>query len=215
MSSAIASFPLRLDPPRFQPIPIVEDTLLRVNGCLVVLNESPAEHFLLPYRTEPLTPWWPLYVTGSNQALWSSVTTGLRTAISSHRVSRTAPSTTLSTSSISTSGPTPIRSSPRGAPSRSSTGSTTVGKTTSTTWHSTCSWRGVRRNAFRRFFNSFTSSLSQTGTFAMCRLSLPATRDHTILDDRVITRVGISCFRLVLSAITSLPRCLPPLPSRI
>jgi len=37
-----------------------------------------------------MTPWWPLYVTGSNQALWSSVTAGLHTAISSHRVSRTA-----------------------------------------------------------------------------------------------------------------------------
>ena len=133
MSSAIASFPLRLDPPRFQPIPIVEDTLLRVNGCLVVLNESPAEHFLFPYRTELLTPWWPLYMTGSNQALRSSVTAGLRTAISSHRVSCTAPSTMLSTSSIPTPGPTLIPSSPRGALSRSSSGSTTGGKTTSAT----------------------------------------------------------------------------------
>jgi len=34
----------------------IGDTLLRVSGCLVVLNESPAEHFLFPYRTEPLTP---------------------------------------------------------------------------------------------------------------------------------------------------------------
>jgi len=34
------------------------------------------------------------------------------------------------------------------------------GKTTCTTWHSTCSRRGARRNAFRRSCNSFTSSLT-------------------------------------------------------
>jgi len=38
----------------------IGDTLLMISGCLVVLNEIPAEHFLFPYRTEPLTPWWPL-----------------------------------------------------------------------------------------------------------------------------------------------------------
>jgi len=85
-----------------------------------------------------MTPWCPLYMTGSNQALRSSVTDGLRTAISSHRVSRTAPSTTPSTSSIPTPGPTLTQSSARGAPSRSSSGSTIGRKTTSTTWHSTC-----------------------------------------------------------------------------
>ena len=33
----------------------IGDTLLRVSECLVVPNEIPAEHFLFPYRTEPLT----------------------------------------------------------------------------------------------------------------------------------------------------------------
>ena len=34
---------------------IIEGTLLRVSGCLVVLNESLAEHFLFPYRIDLLT----------------------------------------------------------------------------------------------------------------------------------------------------------------
>ena len=145
----------------------IGDILLRVSLCLVVLNKIPAEHFLFPYRTEPLTPLWTLCVTGSNQALQSSVTTGLCTAISCHRVSRTAPLTTPS--------------SPSGVPSRSSSGSTTGAKTTSTTSHSTCSRRGASRNEFHRFCNSITSSLTWTGTCAMYRLPLPAPPDHTFL----------------------------------
>ena len=47
----------------------IEGTPFRVSGCLAVLNEGPAEHFLFPYRTEPPTRWWLLYVNGSNQAL--------------------------------------------------------------------------------------------------------------------------------------------------
>ena len=34
---------------------ITEVTLFRVSGCLAVPNESPAENFLFPYRTEPPT----------------------------------------------------------------------------------------------------------------------------------------------------------------
>ena len=117
-----------------------------------------------------MTPWCPLYMTGSNQALRSSVTAGVRTAISSHRVSRTAPSTTPSTSSTPTPGPTP---------SRSSSANTTGGKSTSTTWHSTCSCRGARRKAFHRSCNFLTSSPTLIGTCAMCPLLLTATRDQT------------------------------------
>ena len=53
------------------------------------------------------------------------------------------------------------------------------GKTTSTTWHSTCSRRCARQNAFHRSCNSFTSSLTPTGTCAMCHLPPAATTDHT------------------------------------
>ena len=61
----------------------------------------------------------------------------------------------------------------------SSSANTTVGKTTSTTWHSTCSWRGARRKAFHPSSNSSTSSPTPIRTCEPCQLLLPATRDHT------------------------------------
>jgi len=46
--------------------------------------------------------------------------------------------------------------SPRGASSTSSSANTTGAKTTSTTWYSTCSWRGAGRKAFHHSCNYFT-----------------------------------------------------------
>jgi len=161
----------------------IGDTLLRVSECLVVPNEIPAEHFLFPYRTELLTPWQPLYVAGSNQALRSPVTTGLRTAISSQRVSRTAALTTPCSSLIPTPEPTPIQSSQSGAPIRSSSGSTTGSKTTSTSRtvhvHSEVpKWRAVKvflgqYNRVEDYKYHSHSTCSQRGTKVARRQGLP------------------------------------------
>ena len=93
-------------------------TLFRVSGCLAVPYEDPAEHFLFPSRTEPPTPWRLFYVNGSNQARRSSAIAGVRIAISTPWVTRTAPSTVPYTSSIQILGTTPTPSSPRGIASR-------------------------------------------------------------------------------------------------
>ena len=126
---------------------IIGDTLIRVNGCLAVLNESPAEHFLFPYRTEPPTHWWLLHMTGSNQATRSSLATGVRTAISVLRVACITLRTTASSSWILTPGPTPKPSTARRVASRLSSVNTSAGKTTNTVWHTTCSRRGASHEA--------------------------------------------------------------------
>jgi hypothetical protein len=92
--------------------------------------------------------------------------------------------------------PTPIQNSPRNAPSSSSSGSTTGTKNTSTNSHSTCVRGGARRNEFHRFCNSFTLSLTRTGTCAICHPLLLAPSDHTCCH---------LLFRLMSSTIESLP----------
>jgi len=147
-----------------------------------------------------MTPWWPLYVTGSNQALRSSVTAGLRTAISSHRVSRTAPSTTPSTSSIPTPGPTlTIEYTWRAV--KFFLGQYNSGEDYEYHWHSTCSWRGERRKAFHRLCNSSTSSLTLIWPCAMYRLHLTATRDRTTW--HLLLQVSIVCY--CVTSMTSPP----------
>jgi len=149
-----------------------------------------------------MTPWWPLYVTGSNQALRSSVTAGLRITISSHRVSRTAPSTTPSTSSI----PTP------GAHTN----------TIESTWCAIKVFLGQYNRG-----EDYEYHLAQYMFMARCKaqgispslqfLHLVANTDSNLCDvpstsDRDTwspTQLGISCFRLVSSVTVSLPWCHP------
>jgi len=151
--------------------------LLRVIGCLAVLNENPAEHFLFPYRRESPTHWLPLYMTGSNQAPRSSVATGVRTTISILRVARIALRTTASSSWILTPGPTPIPSRARRVASRLSSVNTTARKTTNTVCHTTCSRRGARHEACHLTYNSFNSSRTPIGLSAVFLAPLIAPRD--------------------------------------
>ena len=106
---------------------------------------------------------------------------GLRTAISTHTVTRTEPSTTPSHSPIPSRGKTRTKLNPCGAPSRSSSDSTTGVKTTNSTWHITCSRRGARPKEFHCSCNSFTSSQTRTSPSAMCRPPIP--RKHSSLSD--------------------------------